>query len=149
MILDQIQTDLNAAMKSRDQVRVDTLRFLLGAVRSLEIEKYPPGSEKSLNDEDVLSVLSKQVKSHKESIEMFDKGNRPELVEKETVQLQILESYLPEQMSEEEIRSKVQGLRSKNPDADFPFMIKLVMGEMRGKADGAVVSRLLRDIMSS
>lgn len=96
MILDQIQTDLNAAMKSHDQVRVDTLRFLLGAVRSLEIEKCPPSSGKSLTDDDVLSVITKQVKSHKESIEMFDKGNRPELVEKETAQLQILQGYLPE-----------------------------------------------------
>lgn len=159
MLLDKVQSDLNAAMKAHDQARVDTLRFLLGAVKNFGIEKYPSSSRTGgisegqsppgLTDDDVLSVISKQVKSHKESIEMFKQGNRPELVEKETAQLAILQGYLPAQKSEQEIKSKIEEIKSSNPGADFPTLIKLAMGELRGKADGSVVSRLLRDIMAS
>lgn len=147
MLLDQIQTDLNVAMKSHDQNKVDTLRFLLGGIKSLGIEKYPPSSGKSLTDEDVLSVISKQVKSHKESIAMFEQGNRPELVSKEQGQLSILQSYLPAQMGEEEIKQKIEALKANNPGADFPVLIKLAMGELKGKADGGTVSKILKEVL--
>ncbi len=97
MLLDQLQSDLAAAQKGRDEVRVSTLRFLLGAVFNLQIEKCPPGSEKTLDDFDVLSVIAKQVKTHKESIEMFGRGGREDLVKRETAELVILQSYLLKQ----------------------------------------------------
>lgn len=97
MLLDQIQSEVALAQKNRDQLRVDTLRFLLGAVFNLQIEK---GKNYVLTDVDVLSVIAKQVKTHNESIEMFTKGNRVDLVDREKAELVILQAYLPAQMSD-------------------------------------------------
>lgn len=149
MLLDTIQSDLAAAQKARDQARVDCLRFLLGAVFDLQIEKYPPSKggppAGGLTNADVLSVISKQVKTHKESIEMFEKAGRKDLVDREKSELGILQSYLPTQAGEEEIRSKIEDIRQKNPTADFGTLMKLAMGELRGKADGAVVSKIVKE----
>lgn len=149
MLLDDIQKDLAAAQKARTQVKVDCLRFLLGAVFDLQIEKYPPSKggppAGGLTDADVLSVIAKQVKTHKESIEMFEKARRQDLVDRENAELVILQSYLPEQISEQDIRSKIADIRSKNPTADFGTMMKLAMGKLRGQADGALVVKLVRE----
>ena len=145
MLLDKLQSDLAAAQKARDQRRVDTLRFLLGAVFNLQIEKYPPSAGGSLTEVDVLSVIAKQVKTHKESIEMFSAANRQDLVEKERTELGILQSYLPAQLSEDEIRRKIEEVKKKNPGMDFGGLMKLAMGELKGKADGAVVARILKE----
>jgi len=149
MLLDQIQKDLAVAQKTRDQIKVDCLRFLLGAVFDLQIEKYPPSKGGSLVDADVLSVISKQVKTHKESIEMFEKAGRKDLVDREKSELAILQSYLPEQISDEEVRSKIKDLKSQNPQADFPTLIKLAMGELKGKADGGLVAKLVKEILGT
>ena len=92
MLLDQLQSELAMAQKSRDQLKVDTLRFLLGGVFNLQIDK---GKDYVLTDSDVLSTIAKQVKTHKESIEMFTKGNRPDLVERESKELAILQQTSP------------------------------------------------------
>lgn len=147
MLLVKIQSDLTQAQKDRHQEKIDTLRFLLGALKYVRIEKYPQGDDSNLTDEDVVSVLQKQVKTHKESIEMFKTGGRQDLVDKEMAQLNILQSYLPAQMSEEEVKAKIQDLRSKNPDLDFGGMMKLSMGELKGKADGSLVSKIIRELI--
>lgn len=143
MLLDQIQKDLALAQKAREQLKVDTLRFLLGAAFNLQIEK---GRDYILTDNDILSVISKQVKTHKESIEMFEKANRTDLVERERAELEILQSYLPEQMSEPELRVKIEELKKNNPTADFGTLMKLAMGELRGKADGSTIAKLIKEI---
>ena len=144
MLLDQIQKELALAQKAREQLKVDTLRFLLGAAFNLQIEK---GKDYVLTDNDILSVISKQVKTHKESIEMFEKAKRNDLVEREKAELAILQSYLPEQMSEEAVRLQVSVIREKNPTADFGTLMKLAMGELRGKADGSVVAKLIKETL--
>lgn len=98
MLLDQIQSEVAQAQKARDQLKVDTLRFLLGAIFNFQIER---GKDYVATDNDVLNVISKQVKTHKESIEMFGKANRQDLVDRETAELKILQIYLPAQLSEE------------------------------------------------
>ena len=142
MLLDQIQSDLATAQKSRDQLKVDTLRFLLGAAFNLQIEK---GKDYQLIDSDVLTTIARQVKTHKESIEMFTKAGRQDLVDREQSELKILQAYLPAQMTEEEIRIKIKVISQNNPGADFGTLMKLVMEELRGKADGALVARILRE----
>ena len=144
MLLDKIQADINQALRDRNQMKVNCLRFLLGAVFNLQIEKYPPSVGGSLTDDDILTVITKQVKTHKESIEMFAKGGRADLVSKETAELTILESYLPQQLTEEEIAVIVQKIKEANSGADFGTLMKLVMAELKGKADGAVVSKYVR-----
>ncbi|MCL4390104.1 MAG: GatB/YqeY domain-containing protein [Patescibacteria group bacterium] len=144
MLLDQIQQELAQAQKNRDQTRVDTLRFLLGAIFNFQIEK---GKDYVATDADVLSVVAKQVKTHKESIEMFTQAKRTDLVERESAQLAILQSYLPAQMSEEDIRSKIKDLKTQNQTADFPTLMKLAMGELRGKADGAIIAQITKEVL--
>jgi uncharacterized protein YqeY len=143
MLLDQLQSDLSAAMKGRDQLRVDTLRFLLGAIFNFQIEK---GKDYIATDNDILNVISKQVKTHTESIEMFTKAGRSDLVDRETAELEILKKYLPAQMSESDIKDRISDIRQKNPELDFGGLMKLVMNELRGKADGAVVARIVKEI---
>lgn len=145
MLLDQLQTDLTSAVKNRDQVRVDTLRFLLGAVFNAQIEKYPPNSGGSMTDADVLSVIAKQVKTHRESIVMFEQGKREDLVKVEKAQLTILESYLPKQMGEEEVRLKIKKVKEENPSADFGTLMKLCMAELKGQVDGSLVSKIVKE----
>jgi uncharacterized protein len=142
MLLDQIQSDVANAQKARDQLKVDTLRFLLGAAFNLQIEK---GKDYKLTDSDVLSTITKQVKTHKESIEMFQKANRQDLVDRETAELAILQAYLPTQMGEDEVRKIVTAVKAKNPGADFGALMKLAMAELRGKADGALVAKIVKD----
>lgn len=146
MLLDQIQLDLTRAQKDRDQLRVDTLRFLLGAVFNLQIEKYPPSKGGSLTDADILSVIAKQIKTHKESIEMFAKAKRPDLVDREEKELAILQGYMPRQMEEEEIRRQLQKIVAENKGADFGTLMKLSMAELKGKAEGAAVAGLLKEL---
>lgn len=87
MLLDQIRQELAVAQKSKDQLRVDTLRFLLGAIHNVEIDK------KNLEEIDVIAVIKKQIKSHEESIAIFQKANRQDLVSKEKAQLAVLQTY--------------------------------------------------------
>lgn len=147
MLLDQIQSELAVAQKARDEVRVACLRFLTGAIFNLQIEKYPPSKGGSLTDDDVLSVIAKQVKTHKESIEMFEKAGRKDLVDREQAELVILQGYLPAQMSEEEARKMVQEIVNSHEGGDFGAMMKLVMGELKGKVDGGLVAKLLKELM--
>ena len=92
MLLDKLQTDLTMAMKAREEIKISTLRFLLGAIFNLQIEK---GKDYVASDSDVLTVVAKQMKTHKESIEMFAKGGRKDLVDRERKELEILQTYLP------------------------------------------------------
>lgn len=142
MMLDKIQSDLAAAQKARDQLKVDTLRFLLGAIFNLQIEK---GKDYQLTDADVLSVVAKQVKTHNESIAMFTAGKRRDLVDREMAELKILKSYLPPQLAESDIRNRISEIRKNNPGADFGTLMKMTMGELKGKADGALVAQILKN----
>ncbi len=145
-LLTTIQNDLVAAQKNKEELKVSTLRFLLSSVKNREIELRPAG--KTLDDEEVLSVISKQIKQRRESIVEFEKGNRPDLVEKETAELKILESYLPEQFAEEEVKKLVEEAINESGAASIADMGKvmaLLMPKVKGKADGSLVSRLVKD----
>lgn len=142
MLLDKIQSDLTNAVRSKDQLLVDTLRFLLGAAFNLQIEK---GKDYVLTDNDILSVIAKQIKTHRESIEMFGKGGRQDLVDRETAELEILQSYMPKQLSEEEVKIKIEDVKKNNPGADFGTLMKLSMAELKGQADGSLVAKYVRD----
>ncbi len=145
MLLDTIQADLATAQKARDQVKVDCLRFLLGAIFNYQIEKYPPSVGGSLTDNDVIAVVKKLVKQHEESIVMFTQGKRQDLVDREKAELAILQAYLPAQMSDQELAAKVAAVKSANPGADFGTLMKKAMGELQGIADGALVAKLIRE----
>lgn len=145
MLLTTIQSDLTSFLKSRNEIGVSALRLVLAKIQNLEIEKCPPGTDKKLNDEDVLGVILKQVKQHQEAIEMFEKAGRLELAEREKAQMAAIQKYLPEQMSEKELKPIIARLNT----GDFGSTMKAVMAETRGRADGSKIAAMVKNIIDA
>ena len=136
-------------MLARDELKTSVLRMLLSAINYSEIEKGGAGYEAT--DEDVLSVIQKEVKQRRDSIEEFKKGGRQELVDKETKELEILQTYLPEQMSEDEIRKSVEETISQTGAKsirDMGRVMGALMPKLKGKADASLVSKIVRENLS-
>lgn len=146
MLLDQIQTDLKNAQLNRDEVKVSTLRLLLSEVKNKEISKGEP-----LSDEDVIAVVQRESKRRKEAAEGFRAGGREEAALKEETELKILESYLPSQLSNEELTKLVQESINElgaTGMADMGKVMGVVMGKVSGRADGVAVSALVKERLS-
>ena len=108
MLKQKLQEELRQSMLARDTIKTSVLRMLLSAINYYEISKGGAGYQAT--DEDVLSVVQKEVKQRKDSIEQFQKGGRQDLVDKETKELEMLQVYLPQQMSEDKIRENAMAL---------------------------------------
>src|SRR5574341_1976747 len=108
MNLNDLQQDLNSSLKAGKTDRVETLRFLIAAVRNAAIAKYGSAAEAKLTEEDMLDVVKKQVKTHRESIDAFVSAGRVELAAKEKTQLAVLEEFVPKQMSDEELKKLLE-----------------------------------------
>ncbi len=147
MSLDDLRSDLTASMKKGDSVRVDTLRFLLAAIRNAAIAKYGAAGEASVTDADILDVVKKQAKTHRESIEAFTKGNRPELVQKEQKELAVLEAFLPKEMSDEELKKLLEPVVASGEN-NFGLLMKQAMAAVGGKAEGGRVSSVLKQMLA-
>lgn len=142
MLRDQIATDMRDAMKARDPTRVSTLRMLMTAVKNAEVER---GHD--LADEEVVELASREAKRRKESMAAFEKGGRADLVEKEQAELAVLQGYLPEQLSGEELDRLVDEAIAATGAAsprDMGMVMKEVMPRVAGRADGAEVSARVR-----
>lgn len=138
----QISDDLKEAMKARDQIRIDTLRSVMSAFTYKKTE-----TGKELSSEEELSVLQKQVKQRNDSIAEFSKAGRTELVEKETLERDILSKYLPAQKSADEIRQLVRSLMAEMPESgrNQGAVMKAVMPQLKGVADGNLVREIVMD----
>lgn len=146
MLKTQLQEELKQAMKDQDELRKSVLRMLLSAITYYEINKGGAGYEAT--DEDVLVVIDKQVKQRKDSIEQFEKAGRQELADKEKAEMAMLQKYLPEQMSEDEIRHIVQetlASLSTVTIADMGKVMGAIMPKVKGKADGNLVGKIVRE----
>jgi hypothetical protein len=144
---DKINLDLKDAMKSGDKIKLETIR----SVRALILEFEKSGAGKELTAEDEVKMLSTAVKKRKDSIEQFRNAGREELASKEEKELEILLSYLPKQLSEDEIASKVKQIASEigaKAKEDFPKLMPLVMKELKGKADGKLVKTIVENFLS-
>lgn len=146
MLLDQLKADVLTSMKKGDHVRVDTLRFLLAAVRNTAIDKYAAAGEDAMRDVDVLDVIKKQVKTHKESIDAFAKAGRSELVTKEQGELLILEAFLPKEMSDDELKKLLEPVAATG-EKNFGLLMKQAMQIVAGRADGGRVSTILKQLI--
>ena len=146
-IKDQIMADLKEAMKAKDQDRLRVLRSLKAKLMEKEIAERK-GGEAELSNEQALEVLIKAAKQRKESIDQFEQGGRKDLADNEKQELEIIESYLPEMMSEDEvrkiIREKISVLGATGPQ-DMGKVMGPLMGQLKGKADGSLVSRLVKE----
>jgi uncharacterized protein YqeY len=147
MLLDTLKSQLTTAMKAHDAVTVETIRFLLAAVRNIAIDKYGAEGEAKITDQDILDVVKKQVKTHNESVEAFTKAGRTELADQERAQLAVLSRYLPKQMSDEELRAILAPVAVAG--GDFGPLMGKAMAAVKGQADGGTVSRILKELLSS
>ena len=139
---DQLMEDMKNAMRSRDSVRLDVIRFLRSEIKNIEIDH---GEQ---NDEGVLKIISRQVKSMKDANSEYEKGGREDLVEDNNIKIQILEGYLPEQLSEEELESIVKKVIDNADEKNMGKIIGQVVKEVSGKADGGRVSQMVRKLLS-
>jgi len=146
MTKQQLQEDLKKSMLARDAEKTSVLRMLLSAINYYEIQKGGAGYEATA--EDVLSMLQKEVKMRRDSVEQFMTAGREDLVAKETKEMAILETYLPEQMSEEDIRMLVKEAimqtSAKTPQ-DMGKVMGFLMPKTKGKADGGLVSKIVKE----
>ena len=148
MSLDQkIRTDLEQALRNKDTLRCSVFRMILSSIRNAEIAQ-----QKTLDDDGILVVIDKEAKMRRESIEAFEKGNRPDLVAKEKSELAILLEYLPEQMTREEIvataRKAISELGATTLKDKGKVMSQL-MPQLRGRAQGQEVSEVVTELLSS
>ena len=143
MLIEKIHADLKEAMKSGDSTKVSTLRMLISAIKNREIELRSLG--KVVDDSEILSVIGKQVKQRKESISSFTEAGRTELADKEKAELAVLLSFLPAQLSEEEVREEVKKVISSSENREFGVLMKPLMATFKGKADGSIVKRILEE----
>lgn len=142
MLIEQIDADLKMAMKEKNEIAVSSLRNIKSALKNAEIEK-----KSALTDDEAVKVLVKKVKQHKDSIESFKAGNRNDLAEHEQVQMQLLEKYMPQQMSEQEVAVIVEKtISSLNATvADFGKVMKEVVSQVKGQADGTLISKIVKE----
>ncbi len=142
---EQLENDLKQAIRSKDELRKTTLRLLLAAIKNAEIAKLGELDEKELT-----AVISQQVKQRRESIAQFAKGGREDLVAQEEGELKILLGYLPPQLSEEEIRARARGVIEQVEATGLSQMgevMRVLMPQLKGTADGQVVSRIVKEIL--
>jgi hypothetical protein len=144
MLKQQIQDQANQALKKGDRELLETLRFLISAIQNAEIDL-----KKEATDKEVLAVIQRQVKQHRESVEAYEKAGRADLLNREQLQLQILQKFLPQQMPEEELKKEINRIIGQLPQGENNFgkIIGLVMAQVKGKAEGGLVSRLIREII--
>ena len=142
-LAERIESDYKTALKAGQQLRVDTLRLIKAAAQRVAIEKRKP----ALDDQELIQVLAQQAKQRRETIDSAKQTSRQDVLGQATEELAILTSYLPQQLSEDELRRLVEeAIGSVGATQQGPIM-KYVMGKAAGAADGKVVSRLVAERM--
>ncbi|MEE9277956.1 MAG: GatB/YqeY domain-containing protein [Dehalococcoidia bacterium] len=142
---DQLREDLKEAMRARDTVRRDTIRLVEAAIKNAEIERRGP-----LDEAGVIRVIQKQVKQRQDSIEQFTQGGRQDLADKESAEIAVLEGYLPQQLSRDEIvaaaKETIANVGASGPQDKGKVMGPL-MGALRGAADGRLVNEVVTQLL--
>ncbi len=146
MLLEKIAKDFKEALSKKQTERLAVLRMLKAALHNKEIELKP--KKEDITDEIVVEVIQREVKKRKEAIELFEKGERIDLAEKEKRELKILSPYLPEQLSDDKIKevvlSAIKKIGAGGP-ADFGKIMGMVMKEIKGQSDGNKVSSIVKE----
>mgnify|MGYP003324627712 FL=1 len=145
-MFDQIQNDMKTALKNGEKVKANTLRLLISKLKNKAIEVGSP-----LDDKQILQVIQKTAKQHKESIKMYKEGDREDLVLQEQAELDIVEKYLPSMMDENEITTIVESIIKETGAttmADFGKVMPQVMKKGAGKIDGSMAQSILKSKLS-
>ena len=143
----KLADDLKQALRGRDKVKLSTIRLVMAAINNAEIARGA-----SLADSDILGVIAKEAKQRQESIDAFKQGSRPELVAQEQAELAVLEGYLPQQMTREEVTAEVRRViaevGAQGPRDKGKVMPKLI-AQLKGKADGREINAIVTELLSS
>jgi uncharacterized protein YqeY len=142
---EQLTADMKDAMKNKEKERLAVIRMVRGAIRQQEID-----GQKELGDEDVIAVISKEVKMRRDSIEEFQKGGREDLVEKTQAEIDVLLPYLPAQLSEDEVRELVKAAVEQTGAAtpkDMGKVMGVLMPKVKGRADGKMVNTIVKSFL--
>ncbi len=161
---EKIQNDLKGAMKSGDSFKLSVLRMVSAAIHNKEIEKrtklakagnFAPAelAERCrLTEEELMETLSSEVKKRKEAVFEYEKGSRPDLVNKEKSEIDVLKQYLPEELSEEDLKKiALETIREVGAQSqkDFGKVMSVLMPKVKGRADGAKISEVVRGLLSA
>ena len=137
---------MKEAMKSKDSLKLGTVRSVISAIKNQEIDL-----RKDLDEEEILAIVSREVKKRKEAANLYEKGKRPELKDKEIQEMKILQTYLPEQVSEEDLRERIQEVIAETGAEnmkDFGKIMKTLVPEFKGKADNALIKELTNEYLN-
>lgn len=145
-LMERLQTELSAAMKAGESVRVETIRMLLAALKNAAID----APNHLLSEADEIAILSREAKRRNESIDVFTKGGRADLAEHEQVQLEIIKAYLPAQADDSEVEAVIRQVAEElGTAANFGSVMKTSMTKLAGRADGNKVSALVKQILTT
>ena len=160
MLRDKIKADFKEAFKSGDKVRLSVLKMVQSEIGNAEINKKAKlikgGQTENieiaafLNDDEVLQVVSREIKKRKDSVEMYEKAGRAELAEREKAELAVLAAYLPEQLPEEKIRElakKAVEQSGAKGEKEIGKVMAILMPQVKGKSDGALVNKVVRELL--
>ena len=142
---EQLTADMKDAMKNKEKDRLAVIRMVRGAIRQQEID-----GQKELGEDDVIAVISKEVKMRRDSIEEFKKGGREDLVEKTQAEIDVLMPYLPAQLSEDEVRELVKAAVEQTGAAtpkDMGKVMGVLMPKVKGRADGKMVNTIVKSFL--
>jgi uncharacterized protein YqeY len=154
MLKQNIQIDSKEALKSGDQFKLGVLRMILASITTKEKEKKfkeKIEGDAQLTDEEIISVLSSEIKKRKDAIALYEQGKRPELAEREKKEIEVVKNYLPEQLSEEEIKKLVADSISATGAKEMKDMGKVMADlnpKIKGKADGGIVSKIVKELLN-
>lgn len=144
-LVEQLNQELVTAQKAKEALTVEVLRSLLAALKNEQIK----AKKDKFKDDEVLKVLKSEAKKRQDSISAFEKGGRKELAEKEEKELTIIQKYLPAQLSEEEVLKKIKAVQEKTGLSDFGPLMGKVMSELGAQADGALVKKLVQEVLNN
>jgi uncharacterized protein YqeY len=153
MLKQEIQKDSVEALKAGEQFVLGVLRMLSASIQTKEKDKqYKTEDQKAeLSDEEIIDVISSEIKKRKDAIALYEQGNRPELAEREAKEIEVLKKYLPEQLSEEELKKLVAESIAKTGATEMKDMGKVMADlnpKVKGKADGGQVSKIVKELLS-
>ncbi len=149
-LLDRLNEDLKQAMRDKDKVRLRTLRSLRAALQNKEIDQREDGAETILSEQDQLAVLRKQVNQREDSIEQYEEAGRDDLVQQEQEELDVLDEYMPSQLSDAELKEQLEDIIEDvgaESMADMGPVMGRAMDQLRGRVDGSRVQEMVKRLL--
>ncbi|NEW66421.1 GatB/YqeY domain-containing protein [Carnobacteriaceae bacterium zg-84] len=144
-LMEQLNTDMKEAMKAKDKERLSVIRMLKASVQKEQIEVG-----RDLTDDEALTILSRELKQRKDSIREFEKAGRTDLAEKTQFEVGVVEQYMPEQLSEDEVKEVLKAIIQEvgaTSASDFGKVMGKAMATLKGQADGNIVNKLVKELL--